>query len=55
MVCQDHITLSVEFYKNVVGVFPTAEAQVDDSIDSELSEVFELFGSQVLPKLHGKA
>jgi hypothetical protein len=54
MVSEYDITLGVELDKNVASIFSLTELKVYDSVYSQLSQVFQLFGSQVLSKLHGE-
>ena len=48
VVGQDHVTRSVELDKNVVGSLTSTEGQVNDTIHSQLSDVLDLFRTQML-------
>ena len=48
VVGQDHVTRSVKLDENVVGSLASTEGQVNDTIHSQLSDVLDLFRTQML-------
>ena len=48
VVGQDHVTRSVKLDENVVGSLASTEGQVNDTIHSQLSNVLDLFRTQML-------
>ena len=55
VISQDDITSSVQLNENVVGMLALAELEIYHTIDAQLLHFFQLFGTHVLPELHGKA
>ena len=55
MVSQDHIARRVQLYKDVVGAFTLAKSEVNNTVNTELLNLVELFCPQVLPEFHGEA
>jgi hypothetical protein len=54
-VSKNDISRSVKLNQNVVSGFTLAKSQVNDTVDTQLLDLFQLFGTQMLPELHTKS
>ena len=53
--CDQDVTAVVQFDDNVIGSVANAELNVDDTIETELSDLFDSLVFQVLSQLHREA